>query len=77
VFHKKGCQFGINAVCRPGFGNADHARGISPNERTEIFDIFGENDATLFDGQLVDLRIRKAVSMQVISNMFDIEMLVE
>jgi hypothetical protein len=50
VVLKEGGEFRVEAGWCPGFRNADHARGIFPKEDTKIFDIFGENDASLLDG---------------------------
>ena len=52
--HQQGCQFAINAVRRPVFGNADDPGAVLPQKRPKVFDVDRENDASLLARQLVD-----------------------
>lgn len=65
--HQQGCQFAINAVRRPVFGNADDPGAVLPQKRPKVFDVDRENDASLLARQLVDGGVGKSGEMKGLS----------
>jgi hypothetical protein len=77
VPREEGSQFCINAVIRPGFGNANDAGGVFPKEWAEVFDVFCENDAALGDSECIDGRIGQAGEIEIVLDVFDIKAFIE
>ena len=75
--HQQGCQFAINAVRRPVFGNADDPGAVLPQKRPKVFDVDRENDASLLARQLVDCGVGKSGEMKVVLDVFDVEVCIE
>ena len=57
--------------------DADDTRCVVPEERTEIFDITCENDASLGDGEFIERWVGHTTQMQVLFDMFHVKAFIE
>ncbi len=67
-------EFGINLrrrkVCR---NTNDPCIGLAACKRLRMFHIVGDEDTLLGNGKIIDLRIRKSNTLEVVSHVFDIK----
>jgi hypothetical protein len=59
------------------FRNTDDPRGAFPKERTEVFDVDRQNNAALGESKLVDVRVGKAGEIEIMLDVFDVEVVIE